>query len=82
MRVIVTGGLGQIGSHIAELLIARGDEVLCIDNLQTGRVEHLESAKNLKITHLCISEREKLFDSFAEFRPDAVVHTAALLQKP
>jgi len=36
-RVVVTGGAGFIGSHLCERLIARGDEVLCIDNYFTGR---------------------------------------------
>ena len=37
MKVMITGGLGQIGSHIAEMMLDRGDEVLVIDNLATGR---------------------------------------------
>ena len=45
MRHLITGGLGQIGSHIAELLLARGDEVYVIDNLATGRIEHLQNKK-------------------------------------
>ena len=41
MRLVITGGLGQIGSHVAEMMLKRGDEVLVIDNLATGRREHL-----------------------------------------
>jgi dTDP-glucose 4,6-dehydratase len=37
MRVLVTGGAGFIGSHLCDTLIARGDQVLCLDNLSTGR---------------------------------------------
>ena len=33
MRIVVTGGAGFIGSHLCDRLIARGDEVMCIDNL-------------------------------------------------
>jgi dTDP-glucose 4,6-dehydratase len=43
-RVVVTGGAGFLGSHLTDLLLARGDEVVCIDNLVTGstaNVEHL-----------------------------------------
>ncbi len=43
-RVVVTGGAGFIGSHLCELLLAREDEVVCVDNLVTGslaNVEHL-----------------------------------------
>ena len=44
MRAFITGGLGQIGSHIAEMLLDRGDKVVVLDNLETGRAEHLPSA--------------------------------------
>jgi dTDP-glucose 4,6-dehydratase len=36
VRVVVTGGAGFVGSHLCEALLARGDEVVCIDNLLTG----------------------------------------------
>ena len=48
-KILVTGGLGQIGSHITELLLARGDKVLVIDNLETGRIEHLTDHENLEV---------------------------------
>ncbi len=41
MRVLVTGGAGFIGSHLCEFLLARGAEVVCMDNLLTGRVENI-----------------------------------------
>jgi dTDP-glucose 4,6-dehydratase len=43
-RVVVTGGAGFLGSHLCDALLARGDEVVCLDNLATGstrNVEHL-----------------------------------------
>jgi UDP-glucuronate decarboxylase len=46
MRILVTGGAGFIGSHLCDALIARGDEVLCVDNFLTGAPEniaHLQS---------------------------------------
>ncbi|MDA9776204.1 NAD-dependent epimerase/dehydratase family protein [Paracoccaceae bacterium] len=82
MKVLITGGLGQIGSHVAELCLERGDEVLCIDNLETGRVEHLSTHENLKIEILSISDRERLETCFQAFQPDAVVHTAASYKDP
>ncbi|KAM7264145.1 hypothetical protein ACFE04_001828 [Oxalis oulophora] len=41
MRVVVTGGAGFVGSHLVDKLIARGDEVIVIDNFFTGRKENL-----------------------------------------
>jgi dTDP-glucose 4,6-dehydratase len=41
-RIVVTGGAGFLGSHLCERLVDRGDEVVCIDNLITGRVENIE----------------------------------------
>ena len=48
MKVLVTGGLGQIRSHVVEMLMARGDEVVAIDNLATGRREHLSEHPNVE----------------------------------
>ncbi|XP_052620573.1 UDP-glucuronic acid decarboxylase 1 [Lactuca sativa] len=42
MRVVVTGGSGFVGSHLVDKLIARGDEVIVIDNFFTGRKENVE----------------------------------------
>ena len=42
MRVLVTGGAGFIGSHLADALIARGDEVVVVDDLSAGRVGRLD----------------------------------------
>lgn len=41
-RIVVTGGAGFLGSHLCEELLARGDEVVCLDNLQTGRASNIE----------------------------------------
>ena len=44
MRALVTGGAGFIGSHLVDALVARGDEVVVLDNLATGRLENLSDA--------------------------------------
>ena len=47
MRVLVTGGAGFIGSHLVDALVARGDEVVVLDDLSTGRREHVDPAATL-----------------------------------
>jgi dTDP-glucose 4,6-dehydratase len=54
MRVLVTGGAGFIGSHLCEFLLARGADVLCLDNLSTGttdNIDHLHSERFSFIKH-------------------------------
>jgi dTDP-glucose 4,6-dehydratase len=51
MRILLAGGAGFIGSHIADALLARGDEVIAIDNFATGRRENVAHLKgNAKFT--------------------------------
>jgi UDP-glucose 4-epimerase len=54
MRVLITGGAGFIGSHLAEHLIARGDEVYALDDLSTGRVQNLANLKDNPNFHLIV----------------------------
>jgi UDP-glucose 4-epimerase len=82
MNILITGGLGQIGSHIAEMLLERGDNVLVIDNLATGRREHLEDHHNLKIVIDTISNKELVFGLVDEFKPEVIVHTAVSYKDP
>jgi nucleoside-diphosphate-sugar epimerase len=82
MKILITGGLGQIGSHVAELLLDRGDEVVVIDNLSTGRIEHLVENQNLKIIIDTISNRDLIYGVMDDFKPDAVVHTACSYKDP
>jgi len=82
MRVYVTGALGQIGSHVTEMLLARGDEVLGIDNLATGRREHLSSHARLKVVIDTIADRAVVQSMIERFKPDAIVHTAASYKDP
>lgn len=51
MRVLITGGAGFVGSHLAERLLARGDEVYIIDDLSTGSVENIQHLKGYASFH-------------------------------
>jgi UDP-glucose 4-epimerase len=52
MRVLITGGAGFIGSHLAEAHLAQGDEVMVIDDLSTGSVENLARCRDQRGFHL------------------------------
>jgi nucleoside-diphosphate-sugar epimerase len=82
MKILITGACGQVGSHITEMLLDRGDEVLGIDNLATGRREHLKDHDNLKVVIDTIADKNLVDQLFAEFKPDVVVHTAASYKDP
>jgi len=82
MRVFISGACGQVGSHVAEMLLARGDEVLGVDNLATGRREHLAEDAKLKVVIGSIADRALVEGLFDEFGPEVVVHTAASYKDP
>jgi len=82
MKVFITGGLGQIGSHVAEMLLERGDSVLAVDNLATGRREHLADHPKLEVIIDTIADRTATHTLIERFRPDAIVHTAASYKDP
>lgn len=82
MKVFVSGGCGQLGSHVVELLLAQGEEVLAVDNFATGRREHLRDQPKLRVVEGSIADRELIDRLFEEFRPSVVVHTAASYKDP
>jgi len=82
MRAFVSGGCGQVGSHVVELLLARGDDVLAIDNFATGRREHLGANDRLRLVEGSIADTALITGLFEEFRPSVVVHTAASYKDP
>lgn len=82
MKVLITGGAGFIGSNLADRLLARGDEVLVIDNFLTGRRDNLKPHDRLKLVEGSIVDRELVMQLFEEFRPEVVVHAAASYKDP
>lgn len=75
MRILITGGAGFIGSHIADAFIARGDEVLIIDDLSTGKAENLP--EGARFEEIDIRDGEAVQRVFRSFRPQIVSHQAA-----
>ena len=79
MKALVTGGAGFIGSHLADELIARGDEVAVLDDLSSGRRGNLASAMSAGATLAIIdvTDRQAVLDMAEAFRPDVIFHLAA-----
>lgn len=72
-RILVTGGAGFIGSHLVDLLIARGSKVIVYDNLSTGRVEYLNP--RAEFIHGDVRDEAAVFAA-VEQGIDAVCHIA------
>jgi UDP-glucose 4-epimerase len=78
MRVLVTGGAGFIGSHLADALIARGDHVIALDNFSTGSTANIKHiTKNFEIVDGDIRNTELINDTIKDV--DLVFHMAAAL---
>ena len=79
MKVLVTGGAGFIGSNLVDALLDRGDEVVVLDNLTTGRKSNLEPAiaNGAKLVVEDIRDGELVASLLAVEKPDAVYHLAA-----
>ena len=73
MRAVVTGGAGFIGSHIADALIARGDEVHVLDNFASGKRENVPEQAHLHEADI----RSDADAVFGEARPEVCFHLAA-----
>ena len=82
MKVFISGGCGQVGSHIAEILLARGDEVLSIDNFATGRAVHLPDQDRLVQVEGSIVDKNLVDQLIGDFNPDVLIHTAASYKDP
>ena len=74
-RVLVTGGAGFIGSHLAHLLIARGDDVVIVDDLSTGRRENLPQHARVRFVYNTVSTA--LTGELAKEKFDEIYHLAA-----
>lgn len=84
-KILVTGAAGFIGSHLCQRLLARGDQVLGLDNLndyydvtlKESRLKQLTDKENFTFIKYDISDRDSMETLFADYRFDAVVNLAA-----
>lgn len=82
MKVLITGVAGQVGSHVADALLADGHAVCGIDNFATGREVHLPKNDSFKFIFGSIADQSLVRGAFEDFKPDAVVHAAASYKDP
>jgi UDP-glucose 4-epimerase len=73
MRVLLTGGAGFIGSHIADHLLSRGHELAIVDNLSSGKRENVPEG----VLFYTLDIRSGCAEAFEEFEPEALCHQAA-----
>ena len=85
MKILVTGTAGFIGYHVANRLLARGEDVIGLDNLsdyydvglKKARLAHVEGKAGYTHVHADLADREAMEQVFATHRPQRVVHLAA-----
>jgi len=77
LKILVTGGAGFIGSHVVDLYVQAGHNVVVVDNLSTGRREHVHPAARFYKVDIC--DAAALDAVLAAERPEVVNHHAALV---
>jgi UDP-glucose 4-epimerase len=79
MRAVVTGGAGFIGSNLVDALLGRGDEVVIVDDLSTGKRENIAQALagGARLVEADIRDGQALRELFDDFKPEVVFHFAA-----
>src|SRR3954452_22345539 len=79
MKALVTGGAGFIGSHLVDALLERGEQVVALDNLSTGRRENLEQAleRGAELIVEDVRGPELMMSLMERERPEVVYHLAA-----
>jgi len=78
VKVLLTGGAGYIGSHVAKLLTKYGYEVIVIDNLFSSQPQKIYG----KFYKLDLREEEKLLEIIKKEKPDIVLHFASFISVP
>ena len=82
MKVFISGVAGQVGSHVADSLLARGDTVIGIDNFATGRKVHLPVHERFTFVEGSIADSKLVNELMNKEQPDSVVHAAAAYKDP
>ena len=83
MKILITGGLGYIGSHVATVLLQNGMDVIIVDNLENSRIQVLDGIQSItgktpvfrQMDVSDASEMNQLFDDFSDCA--GIIHFAA-----
>jgi UDP-glucose 4-epimerase len=82
VKIFITGGAGFIGSHLVDHLLKRGEQVLVIDNYETGRRDNLTEHPCLQVIEGSITERSLVQELMTVYKPDLIIHAAASYKDP
>jgi len=83
--ILVTGGAGYIGSHVAKQLLERGDDIVILDNLSTGRIETINTLKKIKdfeFIKMDLNQFEDVNEVIKTRKIDTIIHFAASIVVP
>jgi UDP-glucuronate 4-epimerase len=85
MKIFITGAAGFVGSHLSEMLAARGDSVIGVDNFndyydpsKKRRNANTLAKVKVNVIEADIRDRQKMFDLIEQNKPDAIAHIAAM----
>jgi UDP-glucose 4-epimerase len=82
-NILITGGAGYIGSHVAKQLLEQDRDIIVIDNLSTGfqeTIDTLQKIKKFDFINLDLKEFDKVEEIFQKYDIDTVIHFAAFSQ--
>lgn len=80
MSILVTGGAGYIGAHVVRMLSERGEQVVVVDDLSSGKAERIGDAQLVQVDISRDEAYRKLTDAMVDYDVDAVIHFAARKQ--
>ena len=89
MKILITGGAGFIGSHLADRLLEMGEEVYAIDDLSTGSLKNVDHLQNNPLFHLVVDTvlheaviNELVFKCDQKYHMDAVLVVKNIIKLP
>lgn len=76
MSILITGGAGYIGSHVAKAMSEKGEDIVIYDNLSTGHAE-VSQKLNLPLVEGDIRDKKLLLETFRKYNVEGIIHFAA-----